>query len=304
MAISSPSVPPTVSAVNIQVFDNKVQSGAGLPSVSPGGYNTTGYGASPYGYAPPQQALQGAYTDAVTARNAAEAQRNAYLNMANQLNAMAYQQQMMNPANYYQPQYPMPYPTEPPPPEAPKVSPLKSATIEQLNQMMDKPGTLQERIDAMEEVAVRGFGTPRTYELLKREAMADTSQYEGQAREDAVYVRQAALWTLGMLNKAQNATMPTQDLPGIDVIEKILKNRKENPDVKIAAIQSWMVINRPNDAHMKRVLKPLAHSWWPGKREKDPAVLQRIQDALDGKSIPLPASATPAMAPGMPPMLA
>ncbi len=356
MVSSYPQLPQTSSAVNIQIIEPKnfpggavpgQVTGAGSPGMPPSPYSpaaippyyntqpTAPFSPVPVGSPPgtspmagdsfgtpfpamdPRQSLQNAYAEALRARTMAEQARNSYLNMANQLNSMTFQQQPQPQPQYY-PQgqpvnnpfyFPQPQPQYYPPqqpfqspegmmspqpqqvstqpnqeqPLAPPANTPQTATLEDLNTMVDQPATLQERVDAMEEIGVRGFGTPKTYELLQREALANTDHLEGLAKDDANYVRQAALWTLGMLNKAQNATVPTDSLPGLNAIEQILKDKRENPDVKSASVQALQVINRPNDKRIKKVLKKAS-------KDKDPNVSRLAKEALSGKTIPIPAA--------------
>ncbi len=364
MVTAYPQLPQTSSAVNIQIIEPKNFPGGAVPgqigpAAAPSPY------ASPYGPAAappasvygapassapaaypanynnmfpsmnPQQALQNAYAEALNAKNLAEQARNSYLNLANQMNATAFQQQIPfyqqqqpypspfqaqpNPWAYpypgqypqYPGQYPDPYaqypqypqdqypqqpqppvdqyPQQPQPPQQPQQPGLKTADVEQLNALIDQPSTLQERVDAMEEIGVRGYGTAQTYDLLKREALADTSHLQGQAKDDANYVRQAALWTLGMLNASQNASVPTKNLPGLDVIKQVVQDKNENPDVRAAAIQAWQVINRQDDKEMKKVLKNAAGKGWFNFFNKPNPDLKRLaEEALSGKTIPLP----------------
>ncbi len=350
------NLPPTSSAVNIQIIEPKNFAGGAYP----GQINTGNPVASPYatpastgaanGSYPsnynnmfpaytPQQQLQNAYLEALNARNAAEQARNAYLNIANQANSAAafnpvypqfqqqapggYPGQINQPINYampgyQQPGYPPGYPPmmppsygmppgyapagyapldpnqagpqtqQPQPPTAPETTPstepqapsLKNLGIDELNRLVDQPNTLQERVDAMEELGVRGQGTPQTFDLLKREALADTRNLSGPALEDANYVRQAALWTLGMLNKSQNAGVPTDKLPGITAIKQILNNKSESPDVRAAAIQSLQVLGRPDDKVIKSLVKAAA-------KDSNPDVRRVAQDTLAGKGLPI-----------------
>lgn len=203
------------------------------------------------------------------------------------------QQQQVDPAAQQQPVDPMAQQQQQQPPQQPGLS---GKSIDELNQMLANPQTLQEKVDAMEEIGVRGQATPETFGMLAQEALTDTSQLTGQAKDDANYVRQASLWTLGMLNKAQNSQVPTAQLPGLDAIRTILNNKKENDDVQAAAIQALQVIDRPNDKTIRGMLKGSA-----GWREKNPDVKRLAKDALSGKSIPLPAGGG---AQGMDPMAA
>ena len=359
--VTTPSLPNTSSAVNIQIFSPQNFPNGATPGQIPGQQAPGLPGqqapdafqrSTPAG-GNPQQQLQDAYQQARNSRNAAEQSRQSYLNLANQLNG---QPQQANPfgsdPNAFgqppQPQLPQQDPMaqwqaqqqqaqlqqqmqqqqaaqqqqqqaaqqqqqqaeqqaqlqqqqqaeqaaqqqaaeqaaqqqqQPPQPQG-----LAQAPVEELNRMIAQPQTLQEKVDAMEEVGVRGQGTPETYELLKQEAMSDTSALPpGQSQDDANYIRQAALWTLGMLNKAQNANVPTASLPGLNAIEQIIGNRNENPDVKAAAIQALQVIDRPQDKQVAGILKKAS-------KDKNPDVKRLASEALSGKAIPLPGGAAP-----------
>jgi multidrug efflux pump subunit AcrA (membrane-fusion protein) len=169
---------------------------------------------------------------------------------------------------------------------------LGNASVEELNRMISQPKTLQEKVDAMEEIGVRGQGTPETFELLKQEGLADTSTLPpGQAQDDANYVRQAALWTMGMLNKAQNGQVPTAQLPGLNVISQIIGNKNENSDVKAAAVQALQVMNRPQDKEFQKLFKT-------AEKDKNPDVSRLGADGRAGKNIPLPGGAQAPGAPG------
>ena len=99
MVTTASSLPPTSSAVNIQIIEPKnFANGASDPgtinSGNPGAMQQQGMqnnayspqqqqGQSPYAPfgANPQQQLQDAYQSALNARNAAEQARNSYLNL-------------------------------------------------------------------------------------------------------------------------------------------------------------------------------------------------------------------------------
>ena len=326
--VYAPSTPAAPSAFPV---GGMTPSAQGMPF--PANYNNPMMqDANAFSSMNPQQALENAYTQALNARNQAEQARNSYLNLGNQLNQTAYQQQQMMQPQFmpmplpYNPAQMMPNPPMPPyaygaqapsmmpagmmPPEAmgmtpdmmqaqammppgamppgveqgTQAPPVKTANIEQLNTMIDMPASLQERVNAMEEIGIRGLGTPKTYDLLQREALADTSHLTGMAREDANYVRQAALWTLGMLNRAQNSNLPGNKLPGLNAIEQILDNRTENSDVKAAAVQSLQVLNRPTDKRIKKLLEQVV------SKEKNQDLVRLAKQALSGKTIPIPTS--------------
>lgn len=126
---------------------------------------------------------------------------------------------------------------------------------EELNMIIANPQPSNEKLSAILEFAARQQGNRETYELLKNEAMMDTSQLPpGQAQEDGNLIRQAALFALGNLNRAQNSQVETAQLPGLDAINNILKNPNENPAVKAAAVTALGYIDRPQDKVIKGLL--------------------------------------------------
>lgn len=126
---------------------------------------------------------------------------------------------------------------------------------EELNMIIANPQPSNEKLSAILEFAARQQGNRETYELLKNEAMMDTSQLPpGQGQEDGNLIRQAALFALGNLNRAQNSQVETSQLPGLDAINNILKNPNENPAVKAAAVTALGYIDRPNDKVVKGLL--------------------------------------------------
>ncbi len=130
---------------------------------------------------------------------------------------------------------------------------------EELNMVIASPQSANQKLGAILEFAARQQGNRETYELLKREAMAPTNELPpGQAQEDGNLIRQAALFALGNLNRAQNSQVETVALPGLDAINTILKNPKENPAVKAAAVTALGYIDRPNDPVIKGLLNRAA----------------------------------------------
>lgn len=130
---------------------------------------------------------------------------------------------------------------------------------EELNMLIANPQASNQKLGAILEFAARQQGNLESYELLKREASNDTSQLPpGQAQDDANLIRQAALFALGNMNRAQNAQAPTNKLYGLDVIQKILTNPRENPAVKAAAVTSLGYLDRPQDKTIQQLLNAAA----------------------------------------------
>ena len=365
-----PAIPKTSGALVFQIFnpvnyaegappaaapssapaDMFQRTNAASPSNASGEQSATPGVSQPNPFANPQQQLTDAYNQAMNARNSAEQARNSYLNLANQLNSQAFQNQSqpqnpgfpglpqqpgIDPAQQWQQQQAQqaqqqymqqlqamqqqqqqqalmqqqaqqqammqqqqqqalaqqqamqqqqPMPPEQQMQQPPQPQGLENVSLEELNRMISQPQTLQEKVDAMEEIGVRGQGTVETIELLKQEALADTSMLPpGQAQDDGNYVRQAALWTLGMLNKSQNSNTPIDKVPGLSVIEQIISSKNENSDVKQAAIQALQVMDRLGERRIKKALKKAT-------RDKNGDVSRLAQEALAGTSIPLPTS--------------
>jgi hypothetical protein len=80
----------------------------------------------------------------------------------------------------------------------------------------------------------------------------------------------------------------------MNVISQLISDNNADPTLKVAAIQALQVINRPNDATVKQILK---------KAQKDgsPDVKARAQSAAAGEAIPLPTQQQPAPQSAMPP---
>jgi hypothetical protein len=146
---------------------------------------------------------------------------------------------------------------------------LQMMRPEELNALIQGPDQNQ-KLNAILEFAARQQGNRETYELLKNEAMAPTTQLPpGQAQEDGNLIRQAALFALGNLNRAQNSQVETAQLPGLDAINNILKNPQESPAVKAAAVTSLGYIDRPQDKVINALLS---------KAAKDPS--QDVKNAV------------------------
>lgn len=157
---------------------------------------------------------------------------------------------------------------------------LSMAPLGAINALIDVPSTLQELVDAMEELTYRQWGDTITYQLLLRYASADTSMLEGQYKSDYDYIRQAAFWTLGILNRNQNRDMPTTQLPGIEAMARIISDEGQPADVRIAAVQSLQTLERSTDITVRQILSLSLQSSSQGLR-------QIGRRALDGERISL-----------------
>lgn len=142
---------------------------------------------------------------------------------------------------------------------------------------------LQDKVDAMEELGIRGMGTPETYDALLKEALrVEPNITDNRLKDDLSYIRRVSLWTLGMMNRHQNQSVPTNQLPGLNVIDQILRDKNEDPNVKVAAIQSLQVLNRETDPLIQAELKEAK------RNSKHPDVMRVADQAARGERIPLP----------------
>jgi hypothetical protein len=154
-------------------------------------------------------------------------------------------------------------------------------TINDLNKMLGSD-SLQERVDTMEEVGLGRKYNYRTIELLELEIYRDTRGLQGQLLSDVQYVRQCALWTLGILHEANNQSL-TDDIVGLESISRVINDASESPEIKIAAVQAIQVMNRQNDRRLKQLLTTAS-------RDRNPNVRDQARRALAGERIPLPSS--------------
>ena len=171
---------------------------------------------------------------------------------------------------------------------------LSFASVDQLNQVIAQGATFQDRVNAMAELSgVRGQANSTTYELLKGTITAEPppGALPPEATQQVNSLRQAALWTLGLLNAKQNAAVPTNRLPGMAEIDQIVSSKTTDPMIQTAAIQALQVLNRPKDPTLQSILGKAANN-------KNSDVATRAQNALKGEVIPL----TPGAAPGATPV--
>jgi hypothetical protein len=153
-------------------------------------------------------------------------------------------------------------------------------SVSELNTMISGKSGLQGVVDAMEEIGVRGTFDMQTVNLLRYRARADTRNLPpGQAQDDANYVRQAALWTLGMINYTDE--VEERAILGLDVIGDIISNRNENPDVKYAAVQAIQVMNRINHPDVRRLLKTAS-------QDRNPDIKHAAKEAFIREDNPCP----------------
>lgn len=172
-------------------------------------------------------------------------------------------------------------PVEEQQPQEPQGPDYATMPVEQLNQILANPQSIQEKVDVIEQVAMRGQANPETFKLLEQEALLDTSGLpDNNLRQQADYVREAAIWSLGLLNQTQHAQTPTAQLPGLSAFDQIAKSKNESDIVKAAVAQSLGLMGRENDKQVKKILKKLA-------KNKNAVSGAIAKDILDGKGLQL-----------------
>jgi hypothetical protein len=127
-----------------------------------------------------------------------------------------------------------------------------------LNQILTNPPSMQDKLNAMEELAMRNDVDANTFELLKRnlDPQANpTGSLTGVERMNAVDAKRAAALSLSMLNGRLNPGMPARDLPGFQQMVASFNDKNESPEVKKAILQGLRVLNRPNDPDVKRLAR-------------------------------------------------
>jgi hypothetical protein len=145
-------------------------------------------------------------------------------------------------------------------PQQPQMDPMQQqqqafagGSVADLNTMIAQPRTPDEKLMALNEIAVRQLGDRQTYELLKQEV---ANPMQGVPPEAATAIRQAALIALGSLNGSPvNAKLPGNQLYGMTAIQQILNNKNENPLVKASAVAALGYMNRPQDKTIQNLLK-------------------------------------------------
>lgn len=77
------------------------------------------------------------------------------------------------------------------------------------------------------------------------------------------------------MNVMQNSSMPTDQLPGMDAVQRILEAPKEDPNVKTSAIAFLQALNRPKDPKINQLLSLAA-------KDKNPTVKEAYLNAVNG----------------------
>lgn len=156
--------------------------------------------------------------------------------------------------------------------------------FEQLNQALVQ-GDPASRWAALEQIGKQGFAPPDTYNILCALAKPNSPLLaSGLPADKKRELRQAAFWTLALLDNAQNASVPAgtpfrdpsgkpmndpktgkplfQLLPGLTEAMATLSNKKEDPQVQRASIQMLQELlkNRPGDPIIQGILKATASS--------------------------------------------
>lgn len=134
---------------------------------------------------------------------------------------------------------------------------------------------MQQLVDTLEEIALAGEGSASTYELLGAVATTQTGHLAGQLRDDWNYVRQAALWTIGMLcSAAAGRGVPFETLPAIRLVASILADSGSHPgEVACAAVQAMQCVARPHDVVFRALMMPALKSPYPDVRDLTQRVL-------------------------------
>jgi hypothetical protein len=316
---SSPA--PNYGSINL-FFAPPVGNNRGSSASTNGGdsFRRSGSQFASNPFASPQQQLVDSFQNA-------EKARNDYLNLANQLNGQAYQNQNAYPfgqnpfaANAYNPYMTNAYnpyaaqqfqqnlqnlqqqqmwqdqlrqqqqmqqmqqqqPQQPPMPP-PQPQGLSAAAFPELNAMIAQPQTPDDKMQALNEVAMRGQGDVETYALLADSALTPTP---GLAPEDADQIRRAALMALGTTAQAQNANVPVSELPGMDAIYSIIKNKNENPAVKAEAVRALRMIENPphpisTDKKKAKIDKTVIQNLLKvAKKDKNPDIQSALTEPL------------------------
>lgn len=148
--------------------------------------------------------------------------------------------------------------------------------ISDLNTMIAQPRTPDEKLAAINEIATRQQGDRQTYELLKQEI---STPMQGIPPETASAIRQAALIALGSLNGSPvNAQYAGNELYGMEGIDKILRDKNENPLIKASAVAALGYMNRPQDKTIQKMLKIAA-------KDNNPDVKNAVAQVQAGQMI-------------------
>lgn len=149
-------------------------------------------------------------------------------------------------------------------------------------QILRNPESTQQLVDTMETIGVARHANAAIYRRLLELADARSCPFEGLSSDDWNYIRQAALWTLGMVNSSLVGRSPAYDLPGLNLLAQILIEESDYPmDVCAAAVQSLQLLKLWDNPVIRALLLSARYS--------DYSDVKTLADrALGGEVIEIP----------------
>lgn len=155
--------------------------------------------------------------------------------------------------------------------------------LDAYQQILANPTSAQELVDTMEAVSVGRRANAAIYSRLVELADARSCPFEGLSSEDWSYIRQATLWTLGMVNSSLVGRSPAYHLPGLNLLARILLEESDYPvDVCAAAVQSLQVLKLWDNPVIRALLLLASYSDYAGvKSLADRALGGEVIEFLD-----------------------
>ncbi len=136
-----------------------------------------------------------------------------------------------------------------------RISTPQSAPLGALNAIIEVPTDLDELLAAVNEVAARGVGDLMTYRLLRTLAEMDSGRIASQMKNAHDTGRGAAVWTLAVISAVQFHAYPTEKLPALPTIVRVLFNEGEREELRIIALKAVQALNRPSDVLARGILE-------------------------------------------------
>lgn len=136
--------------------------------------------------------------------------------------------------------------------------PRLDAVAAELDPYQRDPQTI---MNAIERVAREGLASAAIHDALERMALLDTTTLSGQALADYSYLRQAALWTTGILISNEADAVPLLGLRGMRTLSRILwREDHVSDDIYSAAVQALGVVEANSDPVRRFLLEGAAAS--------------------------------------------
>jgi predicted lipase len=152
--------------------------------------------------------------------------------------------------------------------------PISSQTIDddphliRMRELIKAPESLQQLFDGLSEIAIAGRADAIILGRLIEIANYNAQLPDGQLKANWEHIQQAALWTLGIVNRAYIGGMPVHALAGIKLVANMFLEDDLYPmNVCVAAVQCLQAFASSDDPIIRALLSTARYSVYADVKE-------------------------------------